>query len=156
MKNKSKSFFECNNSIFAKTRDISRKIDMLLLNTANKLDITTLQLKMVIALGTSERQMTMGDLGKEVGVTGGNISNICKKLERSGFVRRVRSVEDERVVYVELTQKGNDAIKVVEKYFDNIKKDLPKEINELHLDDILQTLTKLDKLLDKYMTRSGI
>ena len=102
-------FFEFNNSIFSMIREISHKIDILLQDTAQELGITTLQLKMLITLYANKDAVSIGNLGKAIGVTGGNISNICKKLEKQGFVTRIRSDEDERVVNVELTDKGRDA-----------------------------------------------
>ena len=102
-------FFEFNNSIFSMIREISHKIDLLLQETAQEMGVTTLQLKMIMTLSASDESVSIGNLGKSIGVNGGNISNICKKLEKQGFVDRNRSDEDERVVNVKLTQKGFDA-----------------------------------------------
>ena len=97
MPDKHINFFEFNNTIFSMIREISHKIDLLLQDTANSLDLTPLQLKIIIALYSSDSDVSIGNLGKAIGVTGGNISNICKKLEKKGFVDRIRSEEDERV-----------------------------------------------------------
>ena len=40
-------FFEFNNTIFSLIREISHKIDLLLTETANKLDLTPLQLSLI-------------------------------------------------------------------------------------------------------------
>ncbi|MDU5461206.1 MarR family winged helix-turn-helix transcriptional regulator [Anaerococcus vaginalis] len=123
-------FFEFNNSIFSMIREISHKIDLLLQETAQD--------------------------GKSIGVNGGNISNICKKLEKQGFVDRNRSDEDERVVNVKLTQKGFDAAEKVSKYFDKIRpKEDEKRINS-NLKTIINELDSLDNLLDDYIVRSGL
>lgn len=106
MPNKHINFFEFNNQIFSMIREISHKIDLLLQDTSNELDLTPLQLKIIITIFSSEEDVSIGNLGKTIGVTGGNISNICKKLEKKGFVDRKRSEEDERVVNVMLTDKG--------------------------------------------------
>ena len=102
-------FFEFNNTIFSMIREISHKIDILLQDTAQEMGITTLQLRMLITLYSNGKEVSIGNLGKAIGVTGGNISNICKKLEKLGFVKRVRSEEDERVVNVMLTKNGEKA-----------------------------------------------
>lgn len=155
MKKRDMSFFEFNNSIFSMIREISQKIDTLLMSTAQEYGITTLQLKMIITLSSRGEAISMGNLGKSVGVTGGNISNICKKLEKAGFVNRIRSVEDERVVNVELTEMGEKACDSVEVYFDKIRNDIPKDVSGVHMDTIIKELEELNKLLDKYMDRSG-
>lgn len=149
-------FFEFNNSIFSMIREISHKIDILLQDTAQELGITTLQLKMLITLYANKEPVSIGNLGKAIGVTGGNISNICKKLEKLGFVTRVRSEEDERVVNVELTQKGRDAADKVGTYFDQIRSDIPADEIDVNLQTIIDELGALDILLDNYISRSGL
>lgn len=149
-------FFEFNNSIFSMIREISHKIDILLQDTATELGITTLQLKMLITLYSTGKEVSIGNLGKAIGVTGGNISNICKKLEKQGFVERKRSVDDERVVNVILTDNGKLAAEKVGVYFDQIRSDIPKDNINVNLQTIVDELEALDELLDNYISRSGL
>ncbi len=149
-------FFEFNNSIFSMIREISHKIDILLQDTSTEMGITTLQLKMLITLYSSGEAQSIGNLGKAIGVTGGNISNICKKLEKQGFVDRMRSEEDERVVNVNLTEKGRKAAEKVGQYFDQIRSDIPTDGIEVNLQTIIDELSALDELLDNYISRSGL
>jgi transcriptional regulator, MarR family len=149
-------FFEFNNSIFSMIREISHKIDILLQDTATETGITTLQLKMLITLYASGDAQSIGNLGKAIGVTGGNISNICKKLEKQGFVERLRSEEDERVVNVTLTQKGRKSAEKVGQYFDQIRTDIPTDGINVNLQTIIDELEALDELLDNYISRSGL
>lgn len=149
-------FFEFNNSIFSMIREISHKIDLLLQETATDLGVTTLQLKMIMTLSAADDAVSIGNLGKSIGVNGGNISNICKKLEKQGFVDRKRSDEDERVVNVKLTQKGSEAASKVSKYFDKIKPEVDESNININLKTIISELQSLDDLLDDYIVRSGL
>ncbi|KWZ94500.1 MAG: MarR family transcriptional regulator [Anaerococcus vaginalis] len=149
-------FFEFNNSIFSMIREISHKIDLLLQETAQELGVTTLQLKMIMTLSAADESVSIGNLGKSIGVNGGNISNICKKLEKQGFVDRSRSDEDERVVNVKLTKKGFDAAEKVSKYFDKIKPEVEEKSINSNLKTIINELGSLDDLLDDYIVRSGL
>lgn len=149
-------FFEFNNSIFSMIREISHKIDLLLQETAQDLGVTTLQLKMIMTLSAAGESVSIGNLGKSIGVNGGNISNICKKLEKQGFVDRNRSDEDERVVNVKLTKKGFDAAEKVSKYFDKIKPEVEEKSINSNLKTIINELGSLDDLLDDYIVRSGL
>ena len=149
-------FFEFNNSIFSMIREISHKIDILLRDTAQELGITTLQLKMLITLYANKEPVSIGNLGKAIGVTGGNISNICKKLEKQGFVTRIRSEEDERVVNVGLTEIGSEAAEKVGSYFNQIRADIPTDNIDVNLQTIIDELQGLDMLLDNYISRSGL
>ncbi len=156
MPDKHINFFEFNNTIFSMIREISHKIDLLLQETANSLDLTPLQLKIIIALYSSDRDVSIGNLGKTIGVTGGNISNICKKLEKKGFVDRIRSEEDERVVNVRLTETGIAASKDLGEYFYKIREEFPDDAVDVNLEIIVEELRELDILLDKYISRRSI
>lgn len=156
MPDKHINFFEFNNTIFSMIREISHKIDLLLQETANSLDLTPLQLKIIIALYSSDRDVSIGNLGKTIGVTGGNISNICKKLEKKGFVDRIRSEEDERVVNVRLTEQGVAASKDLGEYFYKIREEFPDDAVDVNLETIVEELRELDILLDKYISRRSI
>lgn len=156
MPDKHINFFEFNNTIFSMIREISHKIDLLLQETANSLDLTPLQLKIIIALYSSDRDVSIGNLGKIIGVTGGNISNICKKLEKKGFVDRIRSEEDERVVNVRLTEQGIAASKDLGEYFYKIREEFPDDAVDVNLETIVEELRELDILLDKYISRRSI
>ncbi len=147
-------FFEFNNSLFSLIREISHKIDLLLQETSQDLDITTLQLKMIITLSANKEPVSIGSLGKSIGVTGGNISNICKKLEKQGFVNRNRSEEDERVVKVSLTEKGQEAARRVGDYLDKLQENIPVEKVEINLQSIIEELNELNGLLDTYLDGS--
>lgn len=156
MPDKHINFFEFNNTIFSMIREISHKIDLLLQDTANSLDLTPLQLKIIIALYSAEEDVSIGNLGRAIGVTGGNISNICKKLEKKGFVDRIRSEEDERVVNVRLTETGIAASKELGEYFYKIREEFPDDAVDVNLETIVEELRELDILLDKYISRRSI
>lgn len=149
-------FFEFNNTIFSMIREVSHKIDILLQDTAQEMGITTLQLRMLITLYSSGKEVSIGNLGKAIGVTGGNISNICKKLEKLGFVKRVRSEEDERVVNVMLTKNGEKAAVKVGDYLYKLRNEFENDEVDVNLQTIIDELNSLDQLLDKFFSRSGL
>ena len=72
---------------------------------------------------------SVGDLIRMTGINQGNASTICKKLENSGFIRRERNHEDERVVSLFITDKSIQALYRVN-----------------------QKMEKLIKILDEYPT----
>lgn len=156
MANEHIDFFEFNNTIFSMIREISHKIDILLQETAQEMGITTLQLRMLITLYSSGKEVSIGNLGKSIGVTGGNISNICKKLEKLGFVKRVRSEEDERVVNVMLTKNGEKAAVKVGDYLYKLRNEFENDEVDVNLQTIIDELKSLDQLLDNFISRSGL
>lgn len=53
-------------------------------------------------------QITVKDLGKRLYLDSGTLTPMLKKLEALSFIERNRSSQDERNVFIKLTQKGID------------------------------------------------
>lgn len=52
--------------------------------------------------------ITVKELGKKLYLDSGTLTPLLKKLEGQGLINRERSAEDERNVYVKLTEKGHN------------------------------------------------
>jgi MarR family 2-MHQ and catechol resistance regulon transcriptional repressor len=57
--------------------------------------------------------LTFGELGQKVLMSGGNLTVVADNLERDGFVSRCRSTEDRRSIRVALTAAGRKRIGAV-------------------------------------------
>jgi len=55
--------------------------------------------------------MRSSDIADELRVSRGAISNLTDRLYHEGFIRRVRSREDRRVVEIELTSEGREFLR---------------------------------------------
>jgi DNA-binding MarR family transcriptional regulator len=55
-------------------------------------------------------RITAGELARASGLTTGSVTAVLDRMERAGFVRRVRDDEDRRRVYVELTPEARRRI----------------------------------------------
>uniref|UniRef100_A9A7L1 Transcriptional regulator, MarR family n=1 Tax=Methanococcus maripaludis (strain C6 / ATCC BAA-1332) TaxID=444158 RepID=A9A7L1_METM6 len=49
----------------------------------------------------------ISELAEEMKYTKTSVTNMVQKLEKNGYVKRIRSKSDKREVYVELTEKGH-------------------------------------------------
>ena len=70
-----------------------------------ELNITYPQYLVLLVLW-EEGRITVGRLGERLQLDSGTLSPLLKRLEANGFVRRERSVDDERIVEVALTPAG--------------------------------------------------
>ena len=50
----------------------------------------------------------VGKIGDRLMLDNGTLSPLLKKLQQAGYIERIRSSEDERVVVITLTEKGRD------------------------------------------------
>lgn len=77
---------------------------------SNKFKITGPQL---LALKTIHQigRVSLGELSEKMYLHPSTITGVIDRLERKGYVSRIRIKEDRRVVKVQLTQKGNLLVK---------------------------------------------
>ena len=71
----------------------------------------------VLLLLDQSGQLTVGALSQETGMSPGNASNLCKRLERAGYLGRERGAQDERVVTLSLTENGRDTLARIRRRF---------------------------------------
>ncbi len=83
------------------------------------------------------------ELGERLFLDSGTLTPVLKNLEAKGFVRRYRSETDERVLYVELTQKGRQMKEEGIRVHGEMIKNLP-----LSMEESKQLYDLLNKLLD--------
>ncbi|NMB09089.1 MAG: winged helix-turn-helix transcriptional regulator [Tissierellia bacterium] len=133
------------------TREISRKLDTILLPVSDENNLTIMKLK-VLAEIHKNKKMTIVDLGNVLGVAGGNISNMCKTLEIEGYIERKRSVKDERVVHVSLTSKGKSVLANVNKQLSDKYEKFDKQIPKEDIETIISGLNMLNGYLDELLT----
>lgn len=101
-------------------------------------DITLPQLDILVCLGRTEG-LTLGEIGERLLVTGGNITGLVDRLERSGYVYRERNQKDRRIIRAKLTPKGvalhKEILPAFQKRLNKIMNILPsseqRELNRL-------------------------
>ena len=110
-----------------------------------KLGLTYTQYLVMMVLW-EDGGMTEGDLGKRVYLDSGTLAPLLKRMEKQGMIQRVRPDDNERKLFISLTEKG-EAMK-------EQALDVPKEMNgciDLPEDD----LKELKRLLDKAVSGMG-
>jgi len=73
--------------------------------TLKKESLTLPQLDILVCLGRV-KGLTLGEIGERLMVTGGNITGVMDRLEKSGFVYRDRDKDDRRIIRAKLTPRG--------------------------------------------------
>ena len=81
------------------------RVSRLYMEALEPLGITFSQLLSLLVLWEKSPR-SVKEIGQALGSTFSTVSPLLQRLEVSGFVRRVRDVEDERRVWVHITEKG--------------------------------------------------
>jgi len=71
----------------------------------DELDLTYTQYIAMLVLWEHEK-LTVKDLGKRLYLDSGTLTPLLKKLEAKGLLKRERSKEDERNLFISLTEEG--------------------------------------------------
>lgn len=109
-------------------------------------ELTLLQARILVEL-YGHPSHTIGSLAASINMAGTNISTMCKKLEKKGYVKRIRDTRDERIVNVVLTEKGTG---IVKEFNDEILEKISlyqQTESKQTLQVIINGLQELDKLL---------
>jgi DNA-binding MarR family transcriptional regulator len=62
-----------------------------------------------------EGQVKISDVSRIMLVAGANMTGVAKRLEKSGFIMRKPDAKDERVTILEITPKGKETLRNIEK-----------------------------------------
>jgi len=104
--------------------------------------LTYTQYITMIALWENDHQL-VGELGHKLSLDSGTLTPLLKKLEKDGRINRIRDIEDERKVVIELTEQGKKLSEQMKHVpYDHFKcVNLPEE-DVMHLFRILSKLYK--------------
>lgn len=123
---------------------LSREIIKLYKPILDKYNLTYTQYIAMLVMWEKEK-ITFKDLGKKLHLDSGTLTPVLKKLEAMELIIKYRTKEDDRVVMVEITEKGK-ALK------DDIL-EVPKEMlckSVIDMDEVSELKAMLDKLLKRF------
>ena len=97
--------------------------------------------------------MNVSDFAKALGVTKGAVSQVVKKLEGKGVVRRYKCGTNEKEVFLELTQTGREIYLEHKKTNERTIEPLLKELKK-YPDDKIQFLIAMFTWIDGFLDQS--
>lgn len=126
---------------------VSRRMSEELRGQIGKRNLTFPQ-TMALALLHEEGPMPISSLASATGSANSTISGVVDRLERAGLIRRVRSEQDRRVIYVATTEKFEQ---LYTETASNVLGSFSSLIGKLSADELAQVeagLQILEKALD--------
>lgn len=95
--------------------------------------------------------MKVSDISAALNMIGSNVTNICKRLENTGLVRRDRQSDDQRVVKIELTAEATEKMGGIRASVGGFYQRMWECVSEEDLRAIHTGLVKLNKLFDLFL-----
>lgn len=105
-------------------------------------DITNNDMHVIEAIGLGEPK-NMSTIARELSVTVGTLTIAMNSLVKKGYVNRERGQEDRRVVYISLSQKGQDAYRQHETFHRQMIEGVLEELQPEETEVLVKALTKL-------------
>ena len=113
------------------------------LRTGEYKDVTANDMHVIEAIGT-DRKKNMSAVAKTLGVTMGTLTISVNSLVKKGYVERIRSEEDRRVVLVFLTEKGKGAYRHHQKFHEDMISAVLEDLSEQEREVLEKSLSKLN------------
>lgn len=132
-------------NLFQEIMDIEEKA----LITAEFKNISVNDMHIIEAIGTGEPK-NMSTVAKLMSVTVGTLTIAINNLVKKGYVSRVRSEEDRRVVLIFLTEKGKRAYQHHREFHDGMVKALMEGLDEGQQKILVKSLLNLRTFFDSY------
>ena len=132
-------------NLFQEIMDIEEKA----LITAEFKNISVNDMHIIEAIGTGEPK-NMSTVAKLMSVTVGTRTIAINNLVKKGYVSRVRSEEDRRVVLIFLTEKGKRAYQHHREFHDGMVKALVEGLDEGQQKILVKSLLNLRTFFNSY------
>lgn len=132
-------------NLFQEIMDIEEKA----LITAEFKNISVNDMHIIEAIGTGEPK-NMSTVAKLMSVTVGTLTIAINNLVKKGYVSRVRSEDDRRVVLIFLTEKGKRAYQHHREFHDGMVKALVEGLDEGQQKILVKSLLNLRTFFDSY------
>ena len=100
-------------------------------------DLTYTSFMVLMAIENDEK-INIKSLGQRVFLDSGTLTPLLKKLEKKGYVQRMREKEDERNLQISLTQNGRDIKPVLEQISNQVFNDF--DISDDEADGLARSL----------------
>ena len=134
--------------IFKSLKRIGHMIKQSMGQHFNAMNLTGPQ-GMMMGILSHDGEMKISDLSEKLGLSNSTVSGIIDRLEKQGLVERTRSLEDRRVVYVnvstEFRKNSKENFCKIEKTFEDIMTKATTEEIEI----ILKGLDALEQIMDR-------
>ncbi|KIL39692.1 hypothetical protein SD70_18165 [Gordoniibacillus kamchatkensis] len=130
--------------------DMNRQVKLSLCRMSGKANISPSAMGLIFQLDY-QPHMKMNDIADYLSITLGAATSLVDKLESQHWVERIRSTEDRRIIYVQLTPEGKKRISELREEYSRQAQIIFEPISAEKLEELSSAL----KLIEKYLSDSN-
>ncbi len=118
------------------------------LQTSQFKDVSIKEMHTIDAIGMYQEHTT-SEVAKKLGITVGTLTVSVNNLVRKGYVNRVRSEKDRRVVKLALTKQGRLLYRLHDKFHRDMVRETLTEMTEEEAEVLMKGLLNLHSFLER-------
>ena len=119
--------------------------------TASSHNISVSEMHTLVAVGRGEPK-TMSTVAGELLINVSTLSIAINKLEKKGYVERIRTESDRRVVRIALTSKGRKALEQHEKFYFDLFEEACRDMDDQEKKIFIQSLENMSQFFSKKLS----
>ena len=126
----------------------------LLNNLISAYDVTYLQALILGYLAEEPKEhsdnfeITQKDIESYLSLTGATVTDVIKRMEESGYVKRVKSIKDGRAKQILITEKGKNCVPGFMEISEKVETTLTKDFTDDEREQLKRLLMKVKKNID--------
>jgi DNA-binding MarR family transcriptional regulator len=114
-------------------------------------DFTLTKAQLMVIGEIYEQRKTIGQITEAIQLSYSTVSGIIDRLERDGWIERVRDQEDRRVIWIQAKDKIREIRSTITTYHESIIAPILEEISTEEKEGILHSLQLMNSHLEKRM-----
>lgn len=143
------------NKMLVETYKLILKVEENTINSLKESDLTINAIHLLEAVGSSDEGVTISDIAQMLDITLPSVTAFVNKLEKKGYVNKVRCGEDGRRVLVSLTKQGNRVVAAHTYFHEQMVKNISKVFNNNEKEVLLVCIDKLNGFFRKNAAKGG-
>ena len=147
-----KPFEEQLNAVIVDTYRSILKVEETILKRSDKIDLTINEMHLIESVGKGKnKQRTISEIAEDLGITLPSVTVGINKLMKKGYVEKIRSEEDARIVYVSLTRMGQKIDSVHRYSPESLVRSIIRDMSEEEQQALYKGIMKLDQFLKEQL-----
>lgn len=147
-----KPFEEQLNAVIVDTYRSILKVEETILKRSDKIDLTINEMHLIESVGKGKnKQRTISEIAEDLGITLPSVTVGINKLMKKGYVEKIRSEEDARIVYVSLTRMGKKIDSVHRYFHESMVRSIIRDMSEEEQQTLYKGIMKLDQFLKEQL-----
>jgi DNA-binding MarR family transcriptional regulator len=119
--------------------------------TASSHNLSVAEMHTLVAVGRHEAK-TMSTIAGELRVNVSTLSIAINKLEKKGYVERIRTEDDRRVVRISLTSNGEKALEQHEKFYFDLVEEACGSMDDQEKKIFIQSLENIAQFFENKLS----